>query len=127
MIRASDGERNDRDERDENVTTHSLSAGSNGRLYIDRTKCSWKHDKLEALFARPFIGRVACVRAYELSRALLYPATFLRSFRPREIFLSAEFTSRVAANYTFQQLIRGTRESHARDALQGPNKSLVYE
>lgn len=50
------------DERNSTAYLPAIMAGC-----IDRTKCSWKHDKLETLFARSFIGRMACVRAYELA------------------------------------------------------------
>jgi len=49
-----------KDERNSIAYPPAVMAGC-----IDRTKCSWKHDKLETLFARSFIGRLACVRAYE--------------------------------------------------------------
>lgn len=51
-----------RDEHSSTAYPPAVMAGC-----IDRTKCSWKHDKLETLFARSFIERMACVRAYELA------------------------------------------------------------
>jgi len=51
----------EKDERNNIVYLPAVMVGC-----IDRTKYSWKHDKLKALFARSFIGRIACVQAYEL-------------------------------------------------------------
>lgn len=96
----------ERDERNNTAYPPAVMAGC-----IDRTKCSWKHDKLEALFARPFIGRVACVRAYELAspQAHTIQAFYALSFLSLRFgnFATLTLTSCVVTRtyITFLQLI----------------------